>query len=108
MRHHPLPCAVLLMAAALLPACQSEAERQQRDSPIPFARFNEADVNHDGKLDREEAQSLPELTKYFDRLDNRAFQSWFDRVDTDNSGYLSWVEMRAARFPAFRVPRITK
>ena len=32
-------------------------------------RFNAADTNHDGGLDREEAQNMPMLTKYFDEVD---------------------------------------
>jgi hypothetical protein len=32
-------------------------------------RFNAADVNHDGGLDREEAKNMPMLSMYFDEVD---------------------------------------
>lgn len=32
-------------------------------------RFNAADANHDGGLDREEAKDMPMLTQYFDEVD---------------------------------------
>jgi hypothetical protein len=32
-------------------------------------RFNAADTNHDGGLDREEAKSMPMLSTYFDEVD---------------------------------------
>lgn len=32
-------------------------------------RFNAADVNHDGGLDREEAKDMPMLSQYFDEVD---------------------------------------
>ena len=32
-------------------------------------RFNAADANHDGGLDREEAQGMPMLSMYFDEVD---------------------------------------
>jgi Ca2+-binding EF-hand superfamily protein len=32
-------------------------------------RFNAADANHDGGLDREEAKDMPMLSKYFDDVD---------------------------------------
>jgi Ca2+-binding EF-hand superfamily protein len=32
-------------------------------------RFNTADVNHDGGLDREEAKAMPMLSAYFDEVD---------------------------------------
>jgi Ca2+-binding EF-hand superfamily protein len=32
-------------------------------------RFNAADVNHDGGLDREEAKQMPMLSMYFDQVD---------------------------------------
>ncbi len=32
-------------------------------------RFNAADANHDGGLDREEAKNMPMLTMYFDEVD---------------------------------------
>ena len=32
-------------------------------------RFNAADTNHDGGLDREEAKNMPMLSQYFDQVD---------------------------------------
>jgi hypothetical protein len=32
-------------------------------------RFNAADINHDGGLDREEAKEMPMLSQYFDEVD---------------------------------------
>lgn len=58
-------------------------------APIPFERFEAADANHDGKLDRGEAAvALPPGL-----VEN------FDHIDSDRSGYLSWSELRAARYP---------
>lgn len=93
-----LPSRLLaLTLLASLAACQSEAARQRDRSPIPFKVFDDADTDHDGKLNHAEVAAVPELEPLL-RI--------FNRVDTDHSGFLSWNEVRAARFPVFREPRL--
>lgn len=87
-----------LLAAALLvllAACAGDPERDR--SPITFKLFDDADTDHDGKLDRAELAAVPEL---------EPLARYFDRIDTDQSGYLSWAEVRAGRFPVFRAPKL--
>ncbi len=79
-------CGLLLVLAA----CGSGKVRD--DGPVSFQQFEAADADHDGKLDREEVNAIPELAPYFSRM------------DTDRSGYLSWSEVRAGRFPVYRMP----
>ncbi|MGA9666470.1 MAG: EF-hand domain-containing protein [Gallionella sp.] len=48
-------------------------------------RFNAADVNHDGGLDREEAKQMPMLSQYFDEVDTNkdgkvTRQEYFDAM----------------------------
>ena len=48
-------------------------------------RFQAADANHDGGLDREEAQAMPMLTMYFDEVDSNkddkvTRQEYFDAM----------------------------
>ena len=48
-------------------------------------RFNAADANHDGGLDREEAQGMPMLSMYFDEVDTNkdgkvTRQEYFDAM----------------------------
>jgi hypothetical protein len=47
-------------------------------------RFRDADLDHDGRLSRTEAQVLPYVSKHFDAL------------DTDHDGYVSRAELRAS------------
>ncbi len=58
-------------------------------------RFLQADSNGDGKLSRDEAQSLPHLAKRF------------ADIDSDRDGYITRDELRAAhqRMKAARVQR---
>ena len=93
-----LPSRLLAFALlASLAACQSDAARQRDRSPIPFKTFEDADTDHDGKLNHAEVAAAPGLEPL---LRN------FNRVDTDHSGFLSWNEIRAARFPVYREPRL--
>jgi Ca2+-binding EF-hand superfamily protein len=48
-------------------------------------RFNAADANHDGGLDREEAKNMPMLSQYFDEIDTNkdgkvTRQEYFDAM----------------------------
>jgi hypothetical protein len=88
-------CLLAIVLPACLAACQSDAARERERSPIPFKVFDDADTNHDGKLDRDEVAAVPELEPLLRH---------FERIDSDHSGFLSWNEVRAARFPIFRPP----
>ncbi|MDB5968287.1 MAG: h [Hydrocarboniphaga sp.] len=93
-----LPSRLLAFALLVsLAACQSDAARQRERSPITFKAFDDADTDHDGKLNREEVLAVPEFVP---------LAKYFDRIDSDHSGFLSWNEVRAARFPVFREPRL--
>lgn len=81
--------------AVLASACAVDPQRDR--SPIKFKVFEDADTDHDGKLNHAEVAAVPELEPLL-RI--------FNRVDTDHSGFLSWNEVRAARFPVFREPRL--
>lgn len=74
--------ALTLMAAASLPALA-----QQPPQPTPeerAARFDAADKNKDGKLDKAEwTTTLPE------RAASRADQIWTSRIDPDGDGFVS-------------------
>ena len=48
------------------------------------AAFNRGDTNHDGKLDRKEAQRFPALSQHF------------DKIDTDHDHFISRVEFSRA------------
>ena len=48
------------------------------------AAFNRGDTNHDGKLDRKEAERFPALAQRF------------DKIDTDHDGFISRAEFRRA------------
>jgi Ca2+-binding EF-hand superfamily protein len=86
-------CLLAIALPVCLAACAGDPERER--SPIAFKVFDDADTNHDGKLDREEVAAVPGLQPLLLR---------FDRIDSDHSGFLSWNEVRAARFPIFRPP----
>ena len=89
-----LPSRLLAVALlAMLSACAGNPERDR--SPIPFKVFDDADTDHDGKLNRDEVAAVPGL---------EPLQRMFDRIDSDHSGFLSWNEVRAGRFPVFRPP----
>lgn len=48
------------------------------------AAFNRGDTNHDGKLDRKEAERFPALAQRF------------DKIDTDHDHFISRAEFRRA------------
>lgn len=87
--------AVFGLLVVCLAACGGPRDaRPGGPSPMEFERFEAADLDRDGKLNREEfAAVAPEVAPRF------------DRIDTDRSGYLSWNEVRAARYPVIREPR---
>lgn len=94
----PLPSRLLAVAvAAVVAACSSDASRQRDRSPITFQAFDDADADHDGKLNHAEVAAVAEFEPLL---------RYFDRIDTDHSGFLSWNEVRAARFPVFRAPKL--
>jgi len=81
-------------------AAQPVARRLCRSrSPIPFQAFEDADTNHDGRLDRDEVAAVPDF---------EPLSRVFERIDADHSGYLSWNEVRAGRFPFYRLPPLPK
>ena len=56
------------------------------------ARFEKADANHDGKLDKAEfVSSLPEAAR------EMADQIWSSRVDTDGDGFVTREQFLALR-----------
>ena len=56
------------------------------------ARFEKADANHDGKLDKAEfVSSLPEQARAM------ADQIWSSRVDTDGDGFVTKEQFLALR-----------
>lgn len=68
---------VLALAAAsaavwaqtpVAPAAPAAPDRQDMRSKIT-ARFSAADVDHDGKLTREEAAKMPMVARNFDQID---------------------------------------
>jgi hypothetical protein len=91
----PLRLLAATALAVLVCACASRPENDR--SPIKFKVFEDADTDHDGKLNHAEVAAVPELEPLL---------RYFDRIDSDHSGFLSWSEVRAARFPVFREPRI--
>lgn len=84
------PCRLVLLLGLGLSGCASDGPVD--GGPIRYQAFESADLDHDGKLNRDEAATLLEIARYFERL------------DADHSGYLSWSEVRAGRFPVFRPP----
>lgn len=74
------------MAALLisLSACAQDGNRSQQLAAKAQERFAAADVNHDGFLSRDEAQTgMPRLADHF------------DEIDTDRDGQLSTAEILA-------------
>lgn len=57
-------------------------------------RFDAADINHDGGLDRKEAQAMPVMLAYF------------DEIDTDKDGKVTRAEYLAAMPLLHRVKKI--
>lgn len=99
-----LTASVLVLAGALS-ACAGPS-RSPDEPPIPFRVFEAADANKDGKLDREEALTIPDLAEGVRGSVVMNFETLFQRLDADHSGLLSWNELRAARFPIYPLPRI--
>jgi len=96
-----LPAATLLLSL-WLGGCASDDLSPSHDrsrSPIPFQAFEDADTNHDGRLDRDEVAAVPDF---------EPLSRVFERIDADHSGYLSWNEIRAGRFPFYRLPPLPK
>lgn len=99
--HFRLPAATLLLSL-WLGGCASDDLSPSHDrsrSPIPFQAFEDADTNHDGRLDRDEVAAVPDF---------EPLSRVFERIDADHSGYLSWNEVRAGRFPFYRLPPLPK
>jgi Ca2+-binding EF-hand superfamily protein len=63
--------ALLLTATNIFAADTSNPMGENVNSGLTHMnkRFNAADANHDGALDREEAKNMPLLTLYFDEVD---------------------------------------
>jgi len=106
--------AVLLTAAATTLAAHAD---EGKGSGKPVAeRFAKADKNGDGKISRDEASSMPRLSKDFDKLDankdgfvtKEELKAAHDahrgergaRPDTDRDGSISKAE--AERFPKLK------
>jgi len=60
----------------------AKADAERRAQHIE-ERFNAADKNHDGKLTRAEAESMPRIAKNF------------DKIDKDKKGYVTVDQVRA-------------
>lgn len=86
---------VVVLALCGLSACQSGPGRFAGRFPEHrFEEFESADSDRDGKLSREEAAAFPEHQRFFDYL------------DSDASGFLSWQEFKLATKPDLRPPRM--
>ncbi len=82
--------AVLSLAALL--AAPAFAQPPQQTPEQREARFNAADKNHDGKLDKAEfVASLPE------QVQAQADQIWSSRVDADGDGFVTKEQYMALR-----------
>ena len=67
-RHKTISLLAAMTLAVALPACaQTDAQEKMLES-----RFAAADVNHDGKLTKTEAQAgMPRLAPHFDEIDSQ-------------------------------------
>lgn len=78
-----IPLASLPMAAAATPLQAGSADVQQMNAKLE-TRFKQADVDHDGKLTRSEAEAgMPRLARNF------------AKIDQQNNGYLTLDQIRA-------------
>lgn len=98
MRRMPLSLALslsILLAAPVLaqtasapadeaPAAAASASQQHgHHGPSMKDRFNAADLNHDGRLTKDEAASIPFVAKHF------------DQIDANHDGYVTLDEIKA-------------
>lgn len=82
---------MIALAAPCLLGCHHVPRGQWIDlrqlDEVEFAQFDRADSDRDGRLSPAEAQAaLPDYAAHF------------AQVDTDDSGYLSWNEIKAAHY----------
>ena len=95
---------LLLVAVGVL-ACAAPAAAQVKAEPAPD-RFDVADANHDGRVDRGEYDGfVAELVLLYDanrdgklsrdEIVNARDPSKFDRIDADHDGFLTPQEVEA-------------
>lgn len=115
MRTPPTYALALLLLAVAAPACA-----QQLPAPTPEqrqalqARWQAADTNQDGLVDRNEAQALPPIANHFDELDangdgqlsqeemRNLVQDRLRAADVDQDGYIDRAEAEAS------LPRVAR
>lgn len=103
------PVVALALAAGSGPVCaqqQFQPTAQQRQALQ--ARWQTADANQDGFIDRNEAQALPPIAKRFDELDTngdgrlsmdevrKTVQNRLHAADVDQDGYIDRAEAEAS------------
>lgn len=78
------PALILMLAPALaLASPPPSADQDQQMMDRLSAKFAKADVNHDGKLTKAEAEAgMPRLAEHF------------DDIDTEHKGYLTLDQLK--------------
>lgn len=115
MRTASTPALLLTLAAACAAARAQEsiAPTAQQQQALQ-ARWQAADADHDGFIDRAEAQALPPIAKRFDELDangdgkltaeetRKSAQDRLRAADTNQDGFIDRAEAEAS------LPRVAK